>query len=64
MSDNKHPRSKDSKSTSCSIDIPEEEKQLRDGRKSLTMPSGKGAKNKVRYVEGTMPLKDGCWLSE
>jgi len=54
----------DNNKNSCTPDISAEEQALRDGRKSLTMPGGKNAKNKIRYVEGTTPLKDGCWLSE
>lgn len=42
----------------------ESKKDVREGRKSLTMPKSYGGKNKVRYIEGTKALKDGCWLSD
>lgn len=37
---------------------------IREGRKSLTMPKSYGGKSKVRYIEDTKALKDGCWLSD
>lgn len=42
----------------------EKKDDIREGRKSLTMPKSYGGKNKVRYIEGTKALKDGCWLSD
>ncbi len=67
MSDKKDSNQNDKQeknSNSCNPELTKEEKELRDGRKSLTIPSGNNAKNKIRYVEGTTPLKDGCWLSD
>jgi len=54
---------KDKDSSSCSLQISGEEEKLRQGRKSLVIPEGKEGKNRLRYIEGTTPLKDGCWLS-
>lgn len=52
----------------CQRPLTSEEENLRKGRKSLVTPSGesstRNAKNKMRYIEGTTPLKDGCWLSD
>lgn len=54
--------------TSCQRPLTNEEEKLRKGRKSLVTASGesstRNAKNKMRYIEGTTPLKDGCWLSD
>ena len=50
-------------SSSCEPTLTTKEKELRQGRKSLITPGGKDGKNRLRYIEGTTPLKDGCWLS-
>ncbi len=52
------------KSSSCQRELSEQEQQLRQGRRSMVMPMRGEATSKVRYVEGSMPLKNGCWLSD
>lgn len=54
----------DKQNDSCQRPVTAEEERLRKGRKSLVGTSNRNAKNKVRYIEGTTPLKDGCWLSD
>ncbi len=49
---------------SCQRELSEQEQQLRQGRRSMVMPMRGKATSKVRYVEGSMPLKNGCWLSD
>ena len=72
MKQKKHPPSKQDPSAeqpalfesgTCEPLLNENEKELRQGRKSLITPGGKKGKNRLRYIEGTTPLKDGCWLS-
>jgi hypothetical protein len=52
------------KNDSCQRPVTAAEERIRKGRKSLVATSNRNAKNKVRYIEGTTPLKDGCWLSD
>ncbi|PVZ68190.1 hypothetical protein [Pelagibaculum spongiae] len=53
-----------SEPSSCQRELSEQEQQLRQGRRSMVMPMRGEATSKVRYVEGSMPLKNGCWLSD
>lgn len=48
---------------SCRTPISKEQENLRQGRKSLVTANRDKASNKLRYIEGTTALKDGCWLS-
>lgn len=48
---------------SCRAPVSPEQEKLRKGRKSLVTTNRDKASNKMRYIEGTTPLKDGCWLS-
>ena len=54
----------DTDNSACQKDLSDAELELRQGRKSLITPSEKKGKNKLRYIEGTTQLKDGCWLSD
>ena len=48
---------------SCQKPLSPEQEKLRQGRKSLVTANRAKASNKLRYIEGTTALKDGCWLS-
>ena len=47
----------------CNRPLTPEEDVWRQGRKSTVMPMRGKANSKVRYIEGTTPLKNGCWLA-
>lgn len=51
------------KKQSCQTPTTPAQEKLRQGRKSLVTANRAKASNKLRYIEGTTPLKDGCWLS-
>lgn len=53
-----------SSDNSCQRPLTSQEEALRQGRKSLVSTLRSDGKNKIRYIEGTTPLKDGCWLSD
>lgn len=53
-----------SEKKSCQQALSTEQEQLRKGRRSLVAPSRGKSTIKFRYIEGSTPLKDGCWLSD